>query len=226
MRFNANALQSGLNLTLSGDLGTVNNNPFEFQGTNGRLFGGLEFDAPLTRTAERNQYRQSLIEYQQGRRSLIEFRDGIRAGMRARLRVVRLDQINLELRRTAVDVAIKQVDLTRLRLNQPPKPGAAGAETPSASPTTARDTVSALSDLQSNQNDFLSVWVDYEIQRLLLDFDLGTMQLDERGMWIDPGAITANNLPGIGVDEEAGEIPPDIALPELPATPESEENAP
>jgi hypothetical protein len=47
------------------------------------------------------------------------------------------------------------------------------------------------------QNDFLSVWVNYEVQRMSLDFDLGSMQLDDCGLWIDPGAITAENL-GLG----------------------------
>ena len=28
-------------------------------------------------------------------------------------------------------------------------------------------------------------WVDLEIQRMNLDYDLGTMQLDPAGMWID-----------------------------------------
>jgi len=31
------------------------------------------------------------------------------------------------------------------------------------------------------------VWVDYESLRLSLAFDLGTMELDPNGMWIDRG---------------------------------------
>jgi hypothetical protein len=59
--------------------------------------------------------------------------------------------------------------------------------------TTARDLVSALSDLQSVQNDFLSVWVNNEVERMNLDFSMGTMQLDNRGMWIDPGSAVGTN---------------------------------
>ena len=55
--------------------------------------------------------------------------------------------------------------------------------------TAARDVVSALGDLQNAQNDFLNVWVNYEVQRLNLDLDLGTMNLDPEGYWIDPGPI-------------------------------------
>jgi len=217
MRFNANFLQSGLNVTLLGDVGTVGNNPFDFRTANGQLFAGIEFDAPLTRTAERNQYRQSLIEYQQQRRSLIEFRDQIRAGLRARLRQIKLDQINLELRRTAVDVAIRQVDQARLKMNEPPKPAANPADPPAAaSPTTARDTVDSLQRLLDTQNNLLNVWVDYLLQRMLLDFDMGTMRLDERGMWVDPGAISPNSFRGFDVIPESAEIPPEVELPELP----------
>ena len=46
----------------------------------------------------------------------------------------------------------------------------------------ARDLVNALIDLLNVQNDFLSVWVDHEVQRLNLDFDLGTMELDGNGI--------------------------------------------
>jgi hypothetical protein len=63
--------------------------------------------------------------------------------------------------------------------------------------------VSALSDLLQAQNDFLSVWVTYELLRRTLDLDLGTMQLDSDGMWIDPGPIgPATGYPGVEVDLE------------------------
>ncbi len=52
--------------------------------------------------------------------------------------------------------------------------------------------MSALSDLLRAQNDFLGVWVNYEALRMSLDLEMGTMQLDERGMWIDPGVIDGN----------------------------------
>lgn len=192
IRFNANALRSGLNLTLNGDIGTVGNNPIRFRDTNAQLQAGVQFDAPLTRVAERNIYRQALIEYQQARRSLMQFRDGIYQGVRARMRQIGLDQVNLELRRAAVEVAIGQVDLARLKLGQPLKPG----ETAQFSPTTARDLVDALANLQQAQNNFLSVWVDYEAQRMGLDYDLGTMRLNDEGIWLDPGPVRSGQFRG------------------------------
>jgi hypothetical protein len=181
--FNANALMSDLDLVFSGDIANLGDNPFRIRDTTGRLRLGLQWDAPLARVAERNIYRQSLIEYQQARRTYYQFRDRVSQGLRATLRQTRLNEINFELRRAAVLVAISQVDLTQLRLSQPPQPAAPGATVETQfSVTTARDLVQSLSDLLNVQNDFLSVWVNYEVQRLALDFDLGIMELDEAGL--------------------------------------------
>jgi hypothetical protein len=192
IHFNANDLQSDLDLIFEGDIGNVGDNPLRLRGTNGRLRVGLEFDAPLTRLAERNVYRQSLIEYQQAKRRYYGFRDRVQRDVRSTLRQLQLDDLNFELRRAAVHVAITQVDLSRLRLSEPARPVAPSAPgTPTQpggeaqfGPTAARDLVTALIDLLNVQNDFLSVWVDHEVQQLVLDFDLGIMELDSRGVRI------------------------------------------
>lgn len=191
IEFNANALNSNLSVNISGELGTTGDNPVKFRDDNGILRAGVQIDAPLTRLIERNQYRQSLIDYQQARRSLMAQRDEIYRNLRSTLRQIRLDQFNLELRRLAVDVAITQTDIARLKLSEPEKPVADGKLGPqTTSPTIARDLVDALLNLQQTQAAFIQVWGDYEIQRRLIDFDLGTMTLDERGLWVDPGSMT------------------------------------
>ena len=185
IQFNANSLESDLDIIFSGDIGNVGDNPFRLRSTTGRLRVGLEFDAPLTRLAERNTYRQALIEYQQARRNYYQFEDRVSQRLRFILRTVNANLRNFELRRAAVQVAIAQVELARLRLQEPPRPG----EEAAFGATTARDLVSALSDLLDAQNFFLSVWVNYEVLRRTLDFNLGTMQLDPEGIWLDPGPV-------------------------------------
>lgn len=198
IEFNANDLEADLNFLFGGDIATVGDNPVDFRSATGRLRVGVQFDAPLTRVAERNNYRQSLIEYQQARRDYYLFVDRVSQQLRSGLRQIELDQANFELRRAAVRVAIDQVEVTRLRLSEPPKPGVAAA----FSPTTARDLVSALGDLLNVQNDFMSVWVNYEVERMNLDFNLDTMQLDEEGLWIDPGsAVGLNGLQAMFDDQ-------------------------
>ncbi len=213
--FNANDLLSNLDVVFSGDIGNTTDNPFSLRDTRGRLRVGLEFDAPLTRLGERNVYRQSLIEYQQARRSYYQFRDSVYLGLRNILRQLRLNEINFELRRAAVHVAIAQVDLTQLRLYEPPKPG----EAVELSNTTARDLVQALSDLLNVQNDFLSVWVNYEVQRSNLDFDLGVMELGHDGLLIEnnvPRQVYLANLPynsadmGLSIEDLEKTLPVEI----------------
>lgn len=183
IHFNANNLMSAVDLVFSGDLANVGDNPLRFRDTNGRLRVGLEFDSPTSRLAERNVYRQSLIEYQQARRSYYQFVDQIYQGLRSTLRQIRLNEVNFELRREAVLVAIAQVDLTQLRLSEPPRPGA----TEQFNNTTARDLVQALGDLLNAQNDLLSVWVNNRVQRYNLELDLGVMLVDAEGLRVDIG---------------------------------------
>jgi hypothetical protein len=194
IRFNADNLESDLDIVLSGDMGTVGgDNPLKFDAAAGRLRAGLEFDAPLTRLSERNNYRQSLIEYSQARRNYYQFVDRVNQGLRNTLRTIELNQINFELRRSAVHTALTQVDLARKQLVAPLRPNTEGpVGQPAATSDTGssgelgRDLVNALADLTQVQNDFLSVWLNYHVQRMNLDLDLGTMQVDGNGSWVEP----------------------------------------
>src|SRR5690606_34972480 len=135
--FNANDLRSDLDIVFSGDVTNQDDNPFSLSSARGNLRVGLQFDGALTRMAERNIYRQSLIEFQQARRTYYQFRDGIYLDLRNTLRQIRLNELNFELRRAAVQTAISQVDLTQMRLSEPPQPG----ETAVFDNNTARDLV-------------------------------------------------------------------------------------
>ena len=183
IEFNADNLESTLDVVFDGELQNVGDNPLRIRDINGQVQVGLRFDAPLTRLQERNTYRQALIEYQQARREYYRFEDFVAISLRNTIRLIELNQLNFEERRVAVLSAIDQVVLNdqiqKLREERGQEAGV----------TAARDVVSALADLQTAQNDFLSVWLNYESQRLNLDLDLGTMNLDSAGSWIDPGPI-------------------------------------
>jgi outer membrane protein TolC len=188
--FAANPLMSGLDLTLDGNMGTVRNGVANLDARTGLMRAGLRFDSPLNRLAERNDYREALLTYQRARRDYQLFEDRVTQSLRNTLRILKLSELNFELRRSAVQVAISQVDLARLRLAEPPRPGVQAT----IGATTARDLVSALNDLLEAQNDFLSLQVGYTVLRLVLDFELGTMQLDREGLWLDPGPVSAELL--------------------------------
>jgi hypothetical protein len=186
----ADDLESYLDVVFSGDIGNRGNNPLDLSSSTGRLRVGLQWDAPITRLQERNRYRQALIEYQQARRSYYQFEDSIWTLMRSILRTIRANQINFELQRYAVRIAARQIVLNEdiRQINE--------ALNQTSGPTAARDTVSALQDLLDAQNFFMGVWVNYEVLRRTLDQELGTMELDSEGLWIDPGPIRMDTLGG------------------------------
>lgn len=185
IEFNANALESGLDLIFSGDIGTTGpNDPFHFSDTTGGLRVGLRFDAPFTRLQERNNYRQQLINYQQARRQLIQFEDSVHARVRGLLRQLSQLRNNLEIQRRAMAIAIRRVDLARENLNKPVPAAAPGGAPQQFGPTAARDLLDALSDLRSVQNNVMSVWLAYYASHMTLIRDLGVMELDENGLWV------------------------------------------
>ena len=211
IQFTANDLESQLDFIVEGDLGNVGDNPLDINLANSRLRFGLQFDAPLTRLVERNTYRQSQIEYQRARRAFYQFEDGVAFSLRDIIRRMDVNQIDFELQRAAVEVAISQVELARLRLQEPPRPN----EQASFGATTARDLVQALQGLLSAQNEFLDVWVRQEVLRRLLDLDRGTMRISPNGMWVDPVDEVNLLLDDSGVEEDLnGDSIEPIPLPE------------
>ena len=192
IEFFANALKSDLDVVVDGQLGTNPDNIFEFDDDRSRIRFGIRFDTPITRLVERNAYRRALINYQRARRDYMLFEDRIKQSLRNTLRIITLSEINLEVRRAAVQVAIAQVDIARLKLNPPVRPN----QPTRTSPTAARDLVSALTDLLDAQNDFLNVWVANEVLRVLLDFEMGTMQLDPTGSVDRCGDLRTNGFAG------------------------------
>ncbi len=186
----ADDLESVLDLTFSGDVSNVGDNPLALRSSTGRLRLGLAWDAPITRLQERNRYRQALIEYQQAKRSYYQFEDAVWTGLRTTLRSIRQNQLSFELQRYAVRNAAQQVSINEdIRQINETLGQASG-------PTAARDTVSALGDLLSSQNLLIGVWVNYEALRRNLDLDLETMEIDAEGLWIDPGPIRADTVGG------------------------------
>ncbi len=184
----ADDLESILDVVFSGDMQNRNDNPLSLQGRTGRLRVGLQWDSPLTRLQERNRYRQVLIEYQQAKRAFYLYEDSVWQTLRSSLRNIRFSQYNFELQRYAVRVAAQQI-LANEDLRQINETLSQASDS-----NAARNSVSALNDLLQAQNTFLNVWVFHELQRRTLDQELGTIQVDAEGIWIDPGTITADRF--------------------------------
>ena len=195
IQFNAMKLLAGLDLEIDGDLSTTGVNPARFRAPTGAMGGRLRFDAPLTRLLERNNFRQAILDYQQVRRQQIRYEDRIKLSIRQLLRQLELDERNLETQRRAVIIAIRRVDQTRLTLSQPapppPPPSPDGtiplidAAAGQLSPTATLNLIYAFNDLRSTQDALTSIWVNYYATRASLAYQLGVMDLDENGIWIE-----------------------------------------
>ena len=191
IEFVADQLESEFDLVLEGDVSNVSKNPLDLQASTGRVRAGFEFDSPITRLAERNNYRAALIRYERARRAYYAFEDQINLELRQIIRTIEQIKYNFEISRRGVKLAVMRVDQTDSELSRPPSPNASSR---SLGSTAARDLLNALDDLRDTQLNFLDQWVSYEILRRNLDLDMGTMRLDDEGMWIEPGEFTPERI--------------------------------
>ena len=185
----ANALKSDLQLTAN-----VRSNLENAKATSS-LSLGLSFDAPLDRRSERNAYVETLISYDRARRSYINYEDSVHRNIRMLVRSIEVAQLNFELRRISVLVAMNRVDQTNLQLLQPPKPG----QNSQFGDSFARDLIDALNSLLSAQNNFVESWIGFEACRMGTEISLGIFQLDGAGVWIDRGELNLNATTGVAL---------------------------
>ena len=228
IEFVADQLEAGIDLVFEGDIGNDGDNPFRLRYETGQLRAGFRIDAPITRLAERNNYRSALIFYQQSRRQFYQFEDSIKQNLRQLIRNIGLNKVRFELDRRTVQIQIENVEINRFELERPVRPNATSS---SLGATTAQNLTDAIVSLNGAQNSFISSWVNYEVLRRNLDFDLGTMLLDEQGQWLDPGQIDesigvrAAAMMGFEPDCQFCENIGSSYLPPLPELEEEEEDA-
>ena len=206
IQYNAMSLLAGLDLEINGNMSSTGINPARFRAPTGVMGGRLVFDAPLTRLLERNNFRQAILDYQQVRRQQIRYEDRIKLAIRQLLRQLELDERNLETQRRAVIIAIRRVDQTRLTLSQPappPPPPSPDGTIPlvdtaagQLAPTATLNLIYAFNDLRSSQDALTSIWINYYASRASLAQQLGVMQLDENGIWIDEPFTMAERAEG------------------------------
>jgi hypothetical protein len=106
---------------------------------------------------------------------------------------------------------VRRVDKTLEDLNQPPAPVVVGqTATAQFGPTAALNLLTAISDLRNAQNNFLSVWFNYYSERMQLYRDLGVMEIDANGMWIDRPLEVYMDGPCAKIPTIDEEIPPPV----------------
>ena len=88
---------------------------------------------------------------------------------------------------------------------RPPQPGQRPAQ---FGPTAATDLLTALAALRNTQNNFMGVWLNYHAARMRLERELGTMQLDRDGGWVDHPVPNSRGADASGSD--VSNLPPAV----------------
>jgi hypothetical protein len=179
-------------------MAAVNNKPFTFNGRDDRTEVALSFDLPLNRRAQRNSYRQALIEYQEGRRGLMALEDSIKFDIRSGLRSLAETRIQYPISVTRASLAAEQVISVRLQLAL----GVQGVRS-----------TDLLDALQSSREALIAVAnsrIGYIIDRAEFVFNLETMQLDRAGLWPEINDSDFQPEPNFAYPEGAGPTYGDI----------------
>lgn len=137
----------------------------------------LRLDLPFERTAERNNYRNRLIDLERAVRNLQAVEDAIKLDIRGQLRDMLESRESLRIQAQAVRLAERRVDSTGLLL----KLGRAEI----------RDVLEAQEALLSAQNALTSALVNYRVSELQLQANLGLLEVNEKGLWEEyrPGDV-------------------------------------
>ncbi len=184
IEFVANRLEAQVDLVFDGDIRTRPDasNPFKLRYDTGNLRAGFRFDAPIVRLSERNSYRNALINYQRSKRSFYEFEDSISRNLRATERALIQNKTQFEVNRLDLRASLQTVEINNLNLDAPAQNNRGGTGL-------SNDITRGINNLSSAQDNLLQSWLLYQVARRNLDFDMGTMLLDENGRGIDPGPI-------------------------------------
>lgn len=157
----------------------------------------MDTEVPLVRIAQRNAYRSTLIAYQQQRRQLQLAEDQVLFDVRSALRQLRATANSYHnVQKRQVELAYVQVDQSLQAFSQPQQPAGppspAGAVGPPSGGRGGGDPAAltqqllgAQNSLLGAQNNLYNTWIAYLITRMSLYRDMGLMQLDPRGVWID-----------------------------------------
>ena len=202
MEIAANRLEAVLNLVARGDLrNTGGSNPVDFRGDESTFQAGVQFTAPLDQVLERNAYRAAQIEYQRARRDYMELEDQIKFAVRTEWRLLQTLKANFETTRQNLRIAAIQLDSAVETFNQPTQSGQVGRAQQAGGgggggggggQDPGLGLINALQSVLNAQNDLIQIWVQYEQNRINIHRDMDIMQVDERGLWLDP---VYQNLP-------------------------------
>jgi len=135
----------------------------------GQYSAGLELDFPFERTAEALAYRESFVDFQAAVRDFQRLEDEVKAQVREGLRNLLEFGESIRIQAKAVELARRRVESTELFLQ--------------AGRAQMRDLLEAQEDLITARNAHSAAQVAYLVAELVLQRDMGTLEVGEDGNW-------------------------------------------
>lgn len=177
IRVSANALKGYLNLNVTNQIVTppTTNNPFGFLDQAKQFSLVINAELPLVRVAERNLFRQRLIEYQRQRRTLQNTEDFLKNQLRQEIRQLELVYQQYLIGERNLVLSVRQKDQAFEQIVAPPAGNAGNVN----AATQTLNLIQAQSGVINNENNLVSLWYNYQLQRLQVYRDLGTLPFDE-----------------------------------------------
>ncbi len=130
---------------------------------------GLKIDLPLDRKAERNEYRKTLLAFQQQRRDYQQLFDSVELSVLDADRNLKEAAKRFDIQQLSLELAKTRVESTNMLVN--------------AGRAASRDLLDAQDSLLNAQNSRTAAMVDYTITKLEFLRDVGLLTVKPDGMW-------------------------------------------
>ncbi|WP_422930517.1 TolC family protein [Singulisphaera sp. PoT] len=189
VEYAGNQLLAGVNLFYNGQLNSAPGSlsVVQLDAHASRHSVGIQFNAPINRRIQRNQYRSDQIQYQRARRSYMQNHDLIVQQIRADIRELNLNRRQFDITRLALLIAVRQVDLAEYNARS-----STGA-TSGAGQNSGNNLVLAQGSLLQNKNSLIGQWIQYEVTRMGLFRDFDVMNIDALGVWTNDDRVPTIN---------------------------------
>ena len=136
------------------------------------IYTGLfTLDLPLERTAERNAYRNSLIDLEQAVRDFQTMEDDVKLSILTAIRAMLEAREALSIQTNAVAVAEERVKSTEMFYD--------------AGRTQLREVQDAQDSWLTTKNSLTAAMVDYRMAELEFQRDTGVLRIDEKGLFVE-----------------------------------------
>ena len=176
IRVSANALKGVFNVTVTNEFVTpqTTNNPFGFAQQAKSFALVINGELPLVRVAERNNFRNQLINYQRNRRSLQNNEDFIKNLLRQEIRQMQVIYTQFKIAEKNLVLSVRVKDQSFEQIIAPPQPNAT-----SQGAVQTNNLIGAQQSVIGQENNLVTLWYQYQLYRLQIYRDLGILPYDE-----------------------------------------------